>query len=51
VCRPGFVCTLNTLAREVELPVPGRPVLSTAALHFTGGSVHIPADTCVWWAV
>ncbi|MET8676409.1 glycoside hydrolase family 13 protein [Streptomyces sp. NPDC004647] len=51
VSRPGFVCTLNTLAREVELPVPGRPVLSTAALHFTGGSVHIPADTCVWWAV
>ncbi|MGP3979510.1 glycoside hydrolase family 13 protein [Streptomyces sp. KR80] len=49
--RPGFVCILNTLDREVELPVPGRPVLATAALHFTGGSVHIPADTCVWWAV
>ncbi|MEV6317179.1 glycoside hydrolase family 13 protein [Streptomyces sp. NPDC051776] len=51
VSRPGFVCTLNTLDSEVELPVPGRPVLATAALHFTGGSVHIPADTCVWWEV
>jgi alpha-glucosidase len=51
ISRPGFVCMLNTLPRDVALPVPGRPVLSTSALHFTGGSVHIPADTCVWWAL
>ncbi|MFD0384146.1 glycoside hydrolase family 13 protein [Streptomyces stramineus] len=49
--RPGFVCTLNTLGDEVELPVPGRPVLATAALEFGGGTVRIPADSCVWWAV
>ncbi|RLV08421.1 alpha-glucosidase [Streptomyces griseocarneus] len=49
--RPGFVCMLNTLGREVELPVPGRPVLATAALEFVGGTVRLPSDSCVWWAV
>ncbi|GAA0434007.1 glycoside hydrolase family 13 protein [Streptomyces luteireticuli] len=47
--RPGFVCTLNTLGEEVELTVPGRPVLATAPLEFTGGTVRLPAETCVWW--
>ncbi|MGK5630732.1 glycoside hydrolase family 13 protein [Streptomyces sp. URMC 123] len=51
VSRPGFVCTLNTGRAEVSLPVPGRPVLATGALEFAGGTVRIPADTCVWWAV
>ncbi|MEV6779650.1 glycoside hydrolase family 13 protein [Streptomyces syringium] len=49
--RPGFVCTLNTGGAEAELPVPGRPVLATAALEFTGGTVRVPSDSCVWWAV
>ncbi len=49
--RPGFVCTLNTLGDEVVLPVPGRPVLASAALEFSGGTVRIPSDSCVWWAV
>ncbi|MEV6672737.1 alpha-amylase family glycosyl hydrolase [Streptomyces sp. NPDC051162] len=56
--RPGFVCTLNTLGEEVELPVPGRPVLATSALAIVfpegrsaAGTVRIPADSCVWWAV
>ncbi|MBO0656703.1 glycoside hydrolase family 13 protein [Streptomyces triculaminicus] len=49
--RPGFVCTLNTLDGEATLPVPGRPVLATEALEFSGGTVRIPANTCVWWAV
>ncbi|MEU5425458.1 glycoside hydrolase family 13 protein [Streptomyces olivoreticuli] len=49
--RPGFVCTLNTLGEEVELPVPGRPVLATSALEFGGGTVRLPSDSCVWWAV
>ncbi|ARZ70435.1 glycoside hydrolase family 13 protein [Streptomyces sp. HU2014] len=49
--RPGFVCTLNTLDEEVEMPVPGRPVLATRALEFTGGTVRLPSDSCVWWAV
>ncbi|MFC5144059.1 glycoside hydrolase family 13 protein [Streptomyces aureoversilis] len=49
--RPGLVCTLNTREEEVAMPVPGRPVLATAALEFTGGTVRIPSDSCVWWAV
>ncbi|MFH8785420.1 glycoside hydrolase family 13 protein [Streptomyces roseoverticillatus] len=49
--RPGLVCTLNTGEDEVGMPVPGRPVLATAALEFTGGTVRIPVDSCVWWAV
>ncbi|MEV4923651.1 glycoside hydrolase family 13 protein [Streptomyces roseoverticillatus] len=49
--RPGLVCTLNTRDGEVAMPVPGRPVLATAALEFTGGTVRIPSDSCVWWAV
>ncbi|MGK5544141.1 glycoside hydrolase family 13 protein [Streptomyces sp. URMC 127] len=49
--RPGLVCTLNAGPREVGMPVPGRPVLATAALEFTGGTVRIPVDSCVWWAV
>ncbi|MGP4001957.1 glycoside hydrolase family 13 protein [Streptomyces sp. 8N706] len=51
VSRPGFVCTLNTLGGEIELPVPGRPLLSTRPLEFAGGTVRVPADSCVWWAV
>jgi alpha-glucosidase len=49
--RPGFVCTANTSGEPVELPVPGRPVLGTAAVEFTGGKVRLPGDCCVWWAV
>ncbi|GAA2233305.1 glycoside hydrolase family 13 protein [Streptomyces amakusaensis] len=49
--RPGLVCTLNTLADEAVLPVPGRPLISSAALEFSGGEVRVPGDTCVWWAV
>lgn len=49
--RPGFVCTANTTGGDAELPVPGRPVLGTAPVEFTGGRVRLPADSCVWWAV
>ncbi|MFF0448357.1 glycoside hydrolase family 13 protein [Streptomyces sp. NPDC004609] len=49
--RPGLVCTLNTLSVEARLPVPGRPLLSSAALEFAGGTVRVPGGTCVWWAV
>ncbi|MFE7132001.1 glycoside hydrolase family 13 protein [Streptomyces sp. NPDC057638] len=51
LARPGLVCTLNTLADEVRLPVPGRPVLSSTPLEFDGGQVRLPGDSCVWWAV
>ncbi|MFC7309744.1 glycoside hydrolase family 13 protein [Streptomyces monticola] len=49
--REGFVCTLNTLAAEAEVPVPGRPVLSTGPVECAGPTVRVPAETCVWWAV
>ncbi|MEU9790841.1 glycoside hydrolase family 13 protein [Streptomyces sparsogenes] len=49
--RPGFVCTLNTLGEEVELPVPGRALLSSAPLAYGAGTVRIPADSCAWWAI
>ncbi|MGV9313496.1 glycoside hydrolase family 13 protein [Streptomyces sp. NPDC003691] len=49
--RPGFVCTLNTLEEAVEIPAPGRPLLSSAPLDATGSTVRVPAGTCVWWAV
>ncbi|MFI1965406.1 alpha-amylase family glycosyl hydrolase [Streptomyces pathocidini] len=57
ISRPGFVCTLNTLGREVELPVPGRPVLATddpvvdSGAVVESSTVRIAADSCVWWAV
>ncbi|MES4906807.1 MULTISPECIES: glycoside hydrolase family 13 protein [unclassified Streptomyces] len=49
--RPGFVCTLNTLGEAVELPVPGRALLSSAPLDYGAGTVRIPADSCAWWAI
>lgn len=49
--RPGFVCTVNTLPGTVELPVPGRPLLSSAAPDISGESVRIPGDSCTWWAI
>lgn len=49
--RPGFVCTLNTLEEEVELPLPGRALLSSVPLAYDAGTVRIPAESCVWWAI
>ncbi|MBL1119261.1 glycoside hydrolase family 13 protein [Streptomyces sp. 110] len=49
--RPGLVCTLNTLGEEVELPVPGRALLSSAPLAYQAGTVCIPPDSCAWWAI
>ncbi|MEU8869543.1 glycoside hydrolase family 13 protein [Streptomyces javensis] len=49
--RPGLVCTLNTLGEEVELPVPGRALLSSAPLAYKAGTVCIPPDSCAWWAI
>ncbi|MFJ3693136.1 alpha-amylase family glycosyl hydrolase [Streptomyces sp. NPDC090052] len=49
--RPGFVCTVNTLPDAVELRVPGRPLLSSAAPDISGESVRIPGDSCTWWAI
>ncbi|MFF3944980.1 glycoside hydrolase family 13 protein [Streptomyces sp. NPDC001902] len=49
--RPGLVCTVNANPAPVQLPVPGRPVLSSEPVAFTGGSVRLPADSCIWWAI
>ncbi|WP_329116376.1 glycoside hydrolase family 13 protein [Streptomyces sp. NBC_01465] len=49
--RPGLVCTLNTTPDAVQLPVPGRPLLSSSDLAFAGGNVRIPGESCTWWAI
>ncbi|OKK19320.1 alpha-glucosidase [Streptomyces sp. CB00455] len=48
--RPGFACTVNTRPVRVELPSPGRPVLSSAPVETDGRTVLLPADSCTWWA-
>ncbi|MFE3282323.1 glycoside hydrolase family 13 protein [Streptomyces sp. NPDC059233] len=49
--RPGFACTLNTRPAPVELPAPGRPVLSSAPVETDGRTVRLPTDSCTWWAL
>ncbi|MFD9338447.1 glycoside hydrolase family 13 protein [Streptomyces sp. NPDC060028] len=49
--RPGFGCTLNTRCTAVELPAPGRPVLSSAPVETDGRTVVLPPDSCTWWAL
>ncbi|MEV7520740.1 glycoside hydrolase family 13 protein [Streptomyces sp. NPDC091371] len=49
--RPGFACTLNTRPAPVELPAPGRPVLSSAPVETDGRTVRLPTDSCTWWAM
>ncbi|MCX4693656.1 glycoside hydrolase family 13 protein [Streptomyces sp. NBC_01408] len=49
--RPGFACTFNTRPTPVELPAPGRPVLSSAPVETDGRTVLLPADSCTWWAI
>ncbi|MFF3563205.1 glycoside hydrolase family 13 protein [Streptomyces sp. NPDC002574] len=49
--RPGLVCTVNTRSTPVELPVPGRPVLSSEPVTPTGGNIRLPAHSCIWWAI
>ncbi|MFE5561287.1 glycoside hydrolase family 13 protein [Streptomyces sp. NPDC056544] len=48
--RPGFACTLNTRPEPVELPAPGRPVLSSAPVETDGRTVRLPPDSCTWWS-
>ncbi|MFB6821652.1 alpha-amylase family glycosyl hydrolase [Streptomyces virginiae] len=48
--RPGFACTLNTRSGPVELPAPGRPVLSSAPVETDGRTVRLPPDSCTWWS-
>ncbi|THA38699.1 alpha-amylase family glycosyl hydrolase [Streptomyces sp. A1547] len=49
--RPGFACTFNSRCEPLELPSPGRPVLSSAPVETDGRTVLLPADSCTWWAL
>ncbi|MCX5378669.1 glycoside hydrolase family 13 protein [Streptomyces sp. NBC_00091] len=49
--RPGFACTLNTRPTSVELPSPGRPVLSSSPVETDGRTVRLAPDSCTWWAM
>ncbi|MFJ6795622.1 alpha-amylase family glycosyl hydrolase [Streptomyces sp. NPDC091268] len=49
--RPDFACTLNTRPTAVELPAPGRPVLSSSPVDTDGRTVLLPPDSCTWWAL
>ncbi|MCB5912355.1 glycoside hydrolase family 13 protein [Streptomyces pinistramenti] len=49
--RPGVLCTVNTLPDAVELPLPGRLLLSSAPVATEGGSALLPGDSCTWWAI
>ncbi|MFD9305727.1 glycoside hydrolase family 13 protein [Streptomyces sp. NPDC060048] len=49
--RPGFACTLNTRPTVLELPSPGRPVLSSSPVETDGRTVRLPPDSCTWWAL
>ncbi|MFF3643240.1 glycoside hydrolase family 13 protein [Streptomyces sp. NPDC002564] len=51
--REGFVCTVNTTAAAVRLPAPGRVLLvgGDDGVETAEGTVTLPADTTVWWAV
>ncbi|MFB0629768.1 glycoside hydrolase family 13 protein [Streptomyces sp. AB3(2024)] len=49
--RPGFACTLNTRPSALEIPSPGRPVLSSSPVETDGRTVALPPDSCTWWAL
>ncbi|MGO4460893.1 glycoside hydrolase family 13 protein [Streptomyces sp. M-16] len=49
--RPGFACTLNTRPAALEIPSPGRPVLSSSPVETDGRTVLLPTDSCTWWAL
>ncbi len=49
--RTELLCTLNTLDRAVELPRPGRLLLSSATVTDDGVTAVLPGDSCTWWAL
>ncbi|MFE9400874.1 glycoside hydrolase family 13 protein [Streptomyces sp. NPDC006530] len=49
--RPGFVCTVNTLDHAVQLPLQGRPLLTSADAEFGSEHALLPAESAVWWAI
>ncbi|MEV6393841.1 alpha-amylase family glycosyl hydrolase [Streptomyces sp. NPDC051907] len=51
LARPGLVCTLNTTGAPIEVPRPGRLLISSAAVDEREDTVRIPADSSAWWAI
>ncbi|MFK0291064.1 glycoside hydrolase family 13 protein [Streptomyces sp. NPDC090442] len=49
--RSGMLCAVNTLDRDVEVPVPGELLLASAPVAADGGSAVLPGDSCTWWAI
>ncbi|MCP3817516.1 glycoside hydrolase family 13 protein [Streptomyces sp. A3M-1-3] len=49
--RPGLLCTLNTVGHAVEIPLPGRLLLSSGTVETAAGTARIPADSAAWWAI
>ncbi|QHC21529.1 glycoside hydrolase family 13 protein [Streptomyces sp. GS7] len=49
--RAGMLCTVNTLGRDAELPLPGELLLSSAPVAVDDGSAVVPGDSCTWWAI
>ncbi|MFG2622432.1 glycoside hydrolase family 13 protein [Streptomyces sp. NPDC048507] len=49
--RPHFACTVNTRPTALDMPAPGRPVLSSSPVETDGRTVLLPADSCTWWAL
>ncbi|MGW2409682.1 glycoside hydrolase family 13 protein [Streptomyces sp. NPDC001739] len=50
IARPGVLCTVNTLGHEIDIPLPGSPLLSSAPVAIDGTTAALPADSCTWWA-
>ncbi|WP_406001263.1 glycoside hydrolase family 13 protein [Streptomyces sp. NBC_00829] len=51
LARQGLACTLNTTGAVIELPPPGRLLLSSEAMDQPVDTARIPADSCAWWAI
>ncbi|MEV0371590.1 glycoside hydrolase family 13 protein [Streptomyces sp. NPDC050636] len=49
--RPGVLCTVNTLGHDVEIPLPGSPLLASVPVTVNGGAAVLPGDSCTWWAI
>ncbi|PJJ01576.1 alpha-glucosidase [Streptomyces sp. 2333.5] len=49
--RPGVLCTVNTLGRDLAFPAPGTPLLASTPVIVNDGSAVLPGDSCIWWAI
>ncbi|WP_432002609.1 glycoside hydrolase family 13 protein [Streptomyces sioyaensis] len=49
--RPGLLCTVNTLDRDLAFPAPGTPLLASTPVTVNDGSAVLPGDSCTWWAI